>query len=99
MKVTLMPGIESISGSMKQKNGKHVVFRTFRHPSAHRSGDKPETRMYLYNYERKTAVTKAERANRGVFAECAKLASQLLREGKAKTKKEAWHIAKDRICK
>ena len=68
MKVTLMPGIESISGSVKQKNGKKLVFRTFRKPSASRGG-KPETRAYLMTpQERTTPLSEAEMRQRSKFA-------------------------------
>ena len=65
-----MAGLESISGSLKQKNGKRVVFKTFRKPSVNREGGKPETRMYLMErYERRTPPSEKEQAAKARFAE------------------------------
>ena len=94
MKVTLMAGIAAISGSVKQKNGKRVVFKTYRRPSAER-GDKLETRMYMYNArERTTPLSKAEKTARSNFSQCAKRATELMKQGLCHDRKEAWRIAK-----
>lgn len=71
MKCTLAAGIESISGSMKQKNGSRIVFKTFSKPSANR-GSKPETRVYLMRQqERSTPLSENEIAARKRFSEAA----------------------------
>lgn len=82
MKCTLMPGIESISGSMKQKNGSRIVFKTFSKPSVNR-GSKPETRVYLMQrHERKTPLSKNEIAARNRFGEAATYFKNLSEEQK-----------------
>ena len=71
MKCTLMPGIKSISGSMKQKNGTRIVFKTFSRPSAKRSSE-TETRVYLMRQkERSTPLSANEIAARKRFTEAA----------------------------
>ena len=95
MKVELIPGIASISGAIKQKNGKQIVFRTLRAPSVRR-GDKPETRMYLMERQvRKTPLSKKEMAGHLRFAILAKRVSELMAQGICRTRKEAWQIAKE----
>ncbi len=75
-----MPGIESISGSMKQKNGSRIVFKTFSKPSVNR-GDKPETRVYLMRrQERSTPLSGNEIAARNRFAEAATYFKNLTEE-------------------
>ena len=72
MKVTLAPGIESISGSQKLKNGVRVVYKTFRKPSAKRPGGKPMTRAYFVHessYQRSTPISEKEIAARAKFRE------------------------------
>ena len=66
-----MPGIESISGSMKEKSGSRIVFKTFSKPSVNR-GSKPETRIYLMRrQERSTPLSENEIAVRKRFSEAA----------------------------
>ena len=63
MKVTLPPGIESISGSMKSKNGVRIVYKTYTKPSIKRPGGKPETRAYFVpesSYQRRTPISQKE---------------------------------------
>ena len=70
MKVTLPPGIESISGSMKSKNGVRIVYKTYTKPSIKRPGGKPETRAYFVpesSYQRRTPISQKEIANRSKF--------------------------------
>ena len=56
-----MPGIESMSGSIKQKNGKMMVFKTFRRPSTKRPNGKPETRVYFMSkWQRSTPPSEKE---------------------------------------
>ena len=87
MKVTLMPGIESISGSVKQRNGNKLVFKTFRKPSASRGG-KPETRAYLMTTkERTTPLSEKEINIRRRFHHATVACSQL--------SKEQWHAYAD----
>ena len=62
-----MPGIESISGSIKQKDDSRIIFKTFTKPSVNRKG-KTETRIYLaQKHERTTPLSKAEIAARKRF--------------------------------
>ena len=71
MKCTLMPGIKSISGSKKQKNGTRIVFKTFSKPSVNRSSE-TETRVYLMRrQERSTPLSENEIAARNRFSEAA----------------------------
>ena len=73
MKVELAAGIKSLSGSIKQKNGSRIVFKTFSKPSVNRKSDK-ETRMYLIPpYKRTSPVTKNELRQRTRFAQAADL--------------------------
>ena len=70
MKVTLPPGIESISGSMKSKNGVRIVYKTYTKPSIKRPGGKPETRAYFVpesSYQRRTPISQKEISNRSKF--------------------------------
>ena len=66
-----MPGIKSISGSMKQKNWTRVVFKTFRRPSSKRSSE-TETRVYVMRQkERSTPLSENVIAARKRFTEAA----------------------------
>lgn len=68
MKCTLMPGIESISGSVKGKNGTRLIFKTYKRPSANRVG-KTETRVYLSKKQQRTKpLSENEMACRVRFA-------------------------------
>ena len=85
MKVTLMPGVASISGSFKSKNGKKLVFKTY-----NRKGCKPETRAYfMERNERKSAPTEKECAQRKRMADAAAYLYNLSDEQK-KAYHEAW---------
>lgn len=53
MKCTLIPGIESISGSIKGANGSRLIFKTYKRPSANRKS-KTETRVYLSHKKTRT---------------------------------------------
>ena len=89
-----MSGIESISGSFQQKNGKRVVFKTFRRPSAHRK-EKTETRLYFMDKPvRKKPLTQDERARQNTFGILAQRVAELMKTNPKLTKKEAWCIAK-----
>ena len=80
----------NISGSMKSKHGKRLEFRTFKRPDGKR-----ETRMYMYNArERTTPLSKAEKTARSNFSQCAKRATELMKQGLCHDRKEAWRIAK-----
>lgn len=99
MKVTLMPGIESISGSMKGSMGKRTVFMTFNKPDG-----KKETRMYFRrkeDYERKTPVSEHELEVRALFCRRQELVKLLIDEYKGRglylSKAEAWRMAKEQI--
>ena len=70
MKLTLPPGIESISGSMKSKNGVRIVYKTYTKPSIKRPGGKPETRAYFVpesSYQRRTPISEKEKCIRTQF--------------------------------
>ena len=71
MKCTLMPGIESISGSMKGKNGKKLTFKTYNRLQADGTYKK-ETRVYLQQkIQRSTPLSENEIAARNRFSEAA----------------------------
>ena len=92
MKVTYMPGIAFISGTMKTKSptDKRLVF-------IHRKTDKiGQGRMYIQQpYERSTPVTTEEKQRRQRFKQLAIRVAQILKEQKSLTRKEAWQIAKN----
>ena len=94
MKVEFMPGIASMSGTVKTKNGDRLVFM-------HRASDgKGRGHAYLRtqkDYQRSTPVSDKERVARSLFAIRAQLVKQLMTEHKCKTKAEAWKIAKEQI--
>lgn len=79
MKVTFMPGIDSISGSFKGKNGSKTVFM-------HRKSDKKgEGRMYFRHnsdYARKNPLTDNERAARLKFAQITETIQKMTDEQK-----------------
>ena len=96
MKVTLMPGIESISGSMKGAMGKRTVFMTRTKPDG-----KKETHMYLRSkddYKRKTPVSEHEKEVRDLFSFRHALVLEIMAEYKSRgetiSKKDAWDRAK-----
>ena len=69
MKVTLAAGIKSISGSVKQRNGSLLVFRTFTKPAVGRKPGETETRAYFMpKRERSTPPSEKELAVRQRFA-------------------------------
>lgn len=69
MKCTLMPGIKSISGSVKQRNGSLLVFKTFNKPAVGRKPGETETRAYLMPKRvRSTPPSEKEIAVRQRFA-------------------------------
>ena len=77
MKCTLMPGIESISGSFKGKNGSRIIFKTYSKPSANRMG-KTETRVYLSQKQTRTKpLSENEIACRARFAAARAYAADL----------------------
>ena len=91
MKVEFMPGIAAITGSMKSRNGKRVVF-------THRQGDKPgQGRMYFRSaddYVRSTPPSEKELAAQLLFRKRAKRVKQLMAENPKLSKAEAWAIVK-----
>ena len=71
MKCTLSAGIESISGSMKGKNGKKLTFKTYNRLQADGTYKK-ETRVYLKpKIQRSTPLSENEIAARKRFSEAA----------------------------
>ena len=72
MKVTLPAGIKSISGSVKQRNGSLLVFKTFTRPAVGRKPGETETRAYFMpKRERYTTPSEKEMAARQRFAKAA----------------------------
>ena len=53
MRCVLVPGIESLSGSVKGKNGSRLIFKTYSRPSVNRKS-KTETRCYLSHKQQRT---------------------------------------------
>ena len=89
MKCTLMPGIESISGSVKGKNGTLLIFKTYKRPSAIRKG-KTETRVYLTKKQPRTKpLSENEIACRVRFAAAGAYVASLSDEQR-KQYKEEW---------
>ena len=85
MKITLAKGIESISGSFKTKNGHHIIFKTYKRPSANRPHGQTETRMYSIpssSYQRKTPITEKEKLIRTQFKAASVYWNSLLDEQK-----------------
>ena len=92
MKCELMPGIASISGSFKGKNGTRVVFKTYRAPSTLR-GKKAETRVYfMRKQERQIPLSEKEIAARERFKKCSDSFANMAEEQKMKYYKE-WKAA------
>lgn len=80
MKCTLMPGIESISGSVKGKNGSRLIFKTYKRPSVNRK-EKTETRVYLSKKQQRTKpLSENEIACRVRFAAAGAYAANLTDE-------------------
>ena len=83
MRVTLPAGVESISGSIKQKNGSKLVFKTFKRPSVNRT-TRTETRAYIMQkHERKTPLSDNEIAARQQFKEASEFVAKLSKEQKS----------------
>ncbi len=75
-----MPGIESISGSFKQKNGTRVVFTTRKAPTTNKEC---RTRMYLRSeesYRRTTKLSPKEEVTRNRFRDMSKAIKALSEE-------------------
>ena len=85
MKVEFMPGIAAISGAIKGKNGKRMVF-------THRQSDKPgHGRCYFRNaeaYQRSTPPSAKEQAARARFHEIAKQVNAMSAEEKQRYAQE-----------
>jgi len=91
MKVQLMPGIKSISGTMKKnRDGSRVEFRTF-----HRPDGRTETRMYVCNkHERTTPVSKKEWEQRARFCAMSAEVHRRIKAGDKRSRKEIWEDVK-----
>lgn len=77
MKCTLIPGIESISGSVKGANGSRLIFKTYSRPSVNHKR-KVETRVYLSHKKmRSTPLSANEIVCRARFAEARTYATNL----------------------
>ena len=97
MKVTLMPGIDAISGSTKPVRGKRLVFMTRTNAQGKR-----ETRMYLRtaaDYQRKSPVSDKEIAARSLFARRRARVMELMKAHKFRTLKDAWDFVRQEITK
>ena len=97
MKVTLMPGIDAISGSTRPVHGKRTVFITRTNAQGKR-----ETRMYLRSaadYKRKSPVTEKEMAARSLFARRRLLVQELMKAHKFHSLKDAWDFVRQEITK
>lgn len=96
MRVTLPAGFESISGSIKQKNGSKLVFKTFKRPSVNRT-TQTETRAYIMQkHERKTPLSDNEIAARQRFKEASEFVAKLSKEQKSAFA-DQYKIAKGRF--
>ena len=88
MKVTFAAGVEAISGSIKQKNGTRIIFKTFTKPSANRKSDK-ETRMYIMPPQKRTSpVSEKELKHRARFAQAADLVARMPEDEKKRIAEE-----------
>ena len=97
MKITLMAGIESISGSTKPVHGKRTVFITRTNAQGKR-----ETRMYLRSaadYKRKSPASEKEMAARSLFARRRVLVQELMKAHKFHSLKDAWDFVRQEITK
>ena len=84
MKVELMPGIASMSGSFKPKDGKQLVFKTFTRRDGRR-----ETRAYFMEArKRRTVPSVKECAQRRLLAEASQYVTNL-----SDKQKKAYHAA------
>jgi len=94
MKVELIPGIASISGTLyKGKNGMRIVATTRKAPTT----NKQKVHMYLRSeesYQRKTPYSKEELKRQELFAKRQSYVKELMAAEPGLTKKEAWDIAK-----
>ena len=88
MKVTLAAGIKSLSGSVKQKNGSRIIFKTFTKPSVNRKSD-TETRMYIMPPQKRTSpVSEKELKHRARFAQAADLVARIPEDEKKRIAEE-----------
>ena len=97
MKITLMPGIEAISGSTKPVHGKRTVFITRTNAQGKR-----ETRMYFRSaadYQRKSPASQKEMAARSLFKRRQALVRELMEAHKFRTLKDAWDFVRQEITK
>lgn len=77
MKCTLMPGIKSISGSVKGENGSRLIFKTYSRPSVNHKSE-VETRVYLSHKKMRTKpLSDKEIACQARFAEARAYAANL----------------------
>ena len=96
MIVTLIPGIESISGTANKKSHKRLVFTTRKAPSTNPN----KIRAYIRSaasYQRSSPPSDAELAARELFKRRREYVQELLSSGKCKTNARAWQIAKKEI--
>ena len=96
MKVQFPAGVKIISGTIRQKNGNRVMFKTYTNPY---TGEK-KTRAYLctdQDYVRKNPPAEKEMQARDNFARRAKLVKHYMQVNPSLTKRQAWDMAKQAI--
>jgi hypothetical protein len=92
-KTELLPGIASISGTIRKKNGERVLCVT----RTDRNGNK-NTRVYLRHdsdYKRKTPLSQKERNARSLFSMRAEYANACVKAGIPR--KQAWDEARKKF--
>ena len=92
MKVELMPGIKSLSGTLKAQNGTRLVFMTRKAPTTSQT----KTRLYIRhedNYRRSSPLSDAEIKARQRFTTFALAVKNMPEERKQQFAKE-WQKAK-----
>ena len=91
MKVEYIPGIASMSGSLKMPGGKRLIFR---HYASDRPGHGHATVCSANTYKRRTPVTEAEQAAKRLFSRRASYVKQLCDAHPGLSRAEAWQQAK-----
>ena len=97
MKVKLIPGIASMSGTLcKNQDGSRYIITTRKAATT----NPVKVRMYFRpasSYQRKTPISEKELAARCRFAILARRVKELMEQHVCRTRKEAWQIAKEEL--
>lgn len=97
MKVELIPGIASASGTLcKCKNGARIIVSTRQAPTTNPN----KVRMYIRSaesYQRSSKPSANELAARELFTKRQAYVQELIASGRYHSKAEAWKIAKREI--